>query len=492
MTGEVAGLSWRRWRLSGSAAHVSALTVAAVTSQVVQLGASVLLARLYSPTQFGVFAVCMSVANIAATVATLQYQVAIPLAPSDDEARDLTWLSIVVALGLVVAASSLALAGMVAVGDSDSFELGGSLWIAPVLTLLLALWGTLRSLQSRYGAFAQISKATVIGTTTQVAGQLLAAVAGLTAVGLTLGYSIGRAANALAMFSPSGLGRFPGWPRLVAASRKWREMPIWLLIPTVLNIASITAVAGVVSLWYGVTVAGYFSLALSVMAMPAALFGQAVSTVVYPRAAALHRDGASVVPMLNRVITALGLVGVPFFGLLMVAGPELFSVVFGRDWEQAGQIAALLAPWLLVGLVSSAVSGLALVKERQRTIFVVAIVEATLRFGGLALGGAVDNYLLGIGLYSLAGCIITLLSLAWFMRLAGGRLSDWARPHGAYLAMLVGAYIFLLLTDGRLPGWLWWAAVLSVTVGTGLVATRHLLGLLASPDSQPIGSSESG
>ena len=68
--------------------------------QAVQLGASLLLARLFLPAEFGQFASALGVATVLAVVIVLSYPSSIPLALTDEEARTLSWVSLVLALTL--------------------------------------------------------------------------------------------------------------------------------------------------------------------------------------------------------------------------------------------------------------------------------------------------------------------------------------------------------------------------------------------------------
>ena len=109
---------------------MSALSLAAAASQVLQVAASVFLARLYSPVDFGVFAICSAVAGIASVLA--------------------------MALGTAITVSALAILAVTAknwavaiAGDGRAgnrihnvIEIGGALFIFLIgLTLLAATVG---------------------------------------------------------------------------------------------------------------------------------------------------------------------------------------------------------------------------------------------------------------------------------------------------------------------------------------------------------------
>ena len=56
-------------------------------AQGIQFAASLLLARLYTPTQFGQYATILSIATVLGSLMVLSYPTAIPLAETDGESR---------------------------------------------------------------------------------------------------------------------------------------------------------------------------------------------------------------------------------------------------------------------------------------------------------------------------------------------------------------------------------------------------------------------
>jgi len=71
------------------------------------------------------------------------------------------------------------------------------------------------------------------------------------------------------------------------------------------------------------------------------------------------------------------------FGALALAGPQLFAILMGDEWDAAGHYAQLLAPWFAVWLVSSPLSGLLSVREWQGSALIFSAFEFALRLGAL-------------------------------------------------------------------------------------------------------------
>lgn len=97
-----------RWRgMSDGTKGVLSLSSATATSQIILFLATLPLARLYDPDAFGVFVYVSAIASIVSIAATLRFELAIPAARSDADARGLAKAAI---RSMLVAAAALAVA----------------------------------------------------------------------------------------------------------------------------------------------------------------------------------------------------------------------------------------------------------------------------------------------------------------------------------------------------------------------------------------------
>lgn len=403
---------------------VTYLTSGAAVAQVVLLASQVALARLYTPDERGAYSVAIAYAAILGVLATMRYEMAIPLAVDDREARGLLRLCLATSITFGVACQvALSVVAVVRGGLGDALGAGPGMWLVPATTMALAVLATLRLYEGRRGRFGAVGRAGVWGAFVTAAGQVGAGFVGVTNIGLTLGYAAGRLVNAATMATRTDAAAEAPAPRLEVA-RRWRRMPLLNMLPALLNVVSVGAVAPLVALLYGVSVAGQFGLATQVLAAPAALLGQAVAGVLYPKVARIDRESGDARSAMLTVASGLVLIALPVFLTVGLLGPELFAVVFGAVWLQAGLFAALLAPWLGANFVSSPLNSYATVRNRLGRILVIAIAETLLRLAGLYLGVALDRPVLGVLCYGLAGLVICTAFVGWVLRLAGSSLTE--------------------------------------------------------------------
>ena len=196
-----------------------------------------------------------------------------------------------------------------------------------------------------------------------------------------------------------------------------------------MNLLGTSALTPWVHLHYGSKVAGSFAFALLTLSVPAALIGQAISIILFPRMAAAKRAKQLEPHQVSTYVVGLASIAFPVFLPVLVLGAGLFQAVYGDEWRTAGLIAMLLAPVLAVGFVSSPISSVVLVQGKYKHTTVIATADTVLRMAAIALGSSSGSVALGFGLYSLVGVAFYGSYIAWIMRLVGGSLTSVVASH---------------------------------------------------------------
>jgi O-antigen/teichoic acid export membrane protein len=92
--------------------------------------------------------------------------------------------------------------------------------------------------------------------------------------------------------------------------------------------------------------------------------------------------------------------------LLALAGSDIFSVVFGEIWTEAGIYAQILAVWGIIWFISSPMHDLFLVMENQGFTLKFNIANFSTRFIALVIGGLLGNARIAIFLFAFFGTIV--------------------------------------------------------------------------------------
>jgi O-antigen/teichoic acid export membrane protein len=150
------------------------------------------------------------------------------------------------------------------------------------------------------------------------------------------------------------------------AAIRYAKFPLLSTGSTLINIAGYAVPTLLIAAWYGPTVAGWLALAERVTWAPFVLIGLAVTQVFGATAAKLARTNPTALPsFFARTAGMLVVPGLIPSLLLGVAGPSLFSSLFGSEWEEAGEYARMLAVASVFPFIAGGLTQTLNILERQ-------------------------------------------------------------------------------------------------------------------------------
>jgi O-antigen/teichoic acid export membrane protein len=101
-------------------------------------------------------------------------------------------------------------------------------------------------------------------------------------------------------------------------------------------------------------------------------------------------------------------------------GEELFAVLLGEPWREAGVYTQILAPFVFFWFISSPLSQLINVKERQGTGVLLQAAILVFRVVPLIIGGLLGDARFAIILFSISGAAVYGFLSWWLVGIAGG------------------------------------------------------------------------
>lgn len=412
------------------------LVAGTAVAQAFVVVASPVLSRLYEPSDFGVFAVFSSLLGLGMVTSSLRYEQAINLPAERDRARDVLVLSIVVTIGTaLIAALLLVVLGRPLVSVTGTEGLGRYLWLLPPAMVFAGAFQALTFWVVREAAFRRLALARTVQGATLVALQVGLGLAGVTGIGLVLGLSGSWLAGALvlgltsfAVLTRPRRAQAPSLSGIWAVARRYRRFPAFGSWSALSNRAALDLPGVLFAVVYGPTVAGWFLLSYRLIAAPTQLISQGVGHVYLNEAAALSRDDPPALAVLyRRTLRRLLLIGWLPTVVVMVAGPPLFSLVFGDSWREAGVYAQLLAIAFLAQFTITPLTSTFAVLERQDLQLVRDVIRLVLVLGGFGLAAAADlSARTAVTLYGLSMAIGYLLLLVFGWREVHRRAGDTA------------------------------------------------------------------
>lgn len=357
----------------GALRSIGTLLTGSVTAQLVGLATMPIIARIYAPEAFGVFALFLSISALVGMVVALRYEYAIVLPDSDEDAvhlkRAATGIAMAVSLLTVVVTI---ICVIVIRGEGGPpwwiLLLGGSVFLAGE-SAILYFWFT-RTRRYRVQSASRVVHAVVAAAVQSGLG--LTVLPG--AEGLIVGYMAGQFVALAVLLTFDGSRRQRSRPNRGRAREllvRYRKMPL-LNAPNALidavRLNGINLIIGAGSLH----ALGQFSMAWKLAQSPMALIAGSISQVYLQRMASAGRGRLrSNVLAVTRNALLGGLVP---FGLLALLAPTLVPWLLGSQWAEAGLIVQALTPWLYLNVATAPLSNVFIIAERQGTMLAFATV----------------------------------------------------------------------------------------------------------------------
>lgn len=456
------------------ARSVSVLAGGTAAGQAIVVLASPLLTRLYTPEDFGLFAVFAALLAILGVIASLRYQLAIPLPESDEKAARVAVLSLLVVLGMtVLSAIIVVLFGAPIAHALNTPVLAPYLWLLPPGLLLLGVYQVLNYWAIRTRAFPAIARTKVTQALGMTAVQLGAFALG--PVALLLGRIVGQAAGVLTLLKTSVLPRRQAFTGIGArevaeAANRYRRFPIYSTWGGAFNTAGTQLPPLLFAALFSPAIAGIYLLAHRVLAMPMQLLGKAIADVFFSSAAEAKRAGV-LGELVCRIHSKLAHIAMPPVLMLALLGPELFAWIFGDAWRQAGVFAQWMAPMVYATFVTSPISTLTSVLEKQIHAIIFQVSLLSLRVAGLLVGALYDSVILAVALFSWGTLLAKAGFLVWAYRATGNTLHQALGETG--MAFLWGILLISPIAAVLLAGESFWVLTAAMLLSTILLGLRY-------------------
>jgi O-antigen/teichoic acid export membrane protein len=434
----------RRLMTSHFLRNVAVVAGGTATAQIIGIAFSPIIARLYGPEALGIVGVFMAALAVIAPLSTLTYGIAIVLPASDDEARALLKLSLLI--GLVITTLSAVIFGGFhqQIADAIGFAAASTLLLlAPIVILLSATAEPLQQWLVRKKQFRAISRISIMesaatGTSKTAVGLIAATVPALLVLGTlasvlrTLLLWLSARHTLLGRSDRPSEGDEPQDDvSLKDIAYRYRDFPLFRAPQDWLNTVSHSIPILILAAFLGPAAAGFYTVARRVLDLPSSLISGSVGAVFLPLIAEASHRSEGLRPLILKGTAGLALAGLLPFGVLVAFGPWLFGFVFGAEWVAAGQYARWLAVWLYFRFINvPSVQAIPLL-GLQGQLLVYEIVAVTLRVAFLAFGALVlQSDLAAIAMFSITGALMYVWLIVWVLSSSGTRSQEAVRGEG--------------------------------------------------------------
>ncbi len=400
--------------------NISVLMSGTALAQLVTLASSLLLSRLYEPSAFGHFAIYTSLVTILSVIVTWRYELAIVLPEDDEDASVLLTLAITIVIGmsLLFALFILLLGGTF----SRLFELPVLLlWCMPISTLLVGLYQCLNYWGTRHKQFKSLSLSQMFRSGGVTAVQIPAGLFTKHALGLIGGQMMGQFIATLVLARQLSrkqeMKLREGWrsKRMKKLAGQYSEFPKYGMFQAFINAISQNIPPFFLIFFYGAEIAGFYAISLRLLQLPVSLVGQSIRQVFFQRASEMLKNGEALFAATRRITLTLAYMAIVPAAILVMFGPDLFAVLLGDNWYEAGQYARWVVVWLFFAFINPPSTVLMTVLGLQKKFLVYETGLMLARVSTLLIGGLYASPLEAVAAYCLIGALFNLALIVYAM-----------------------------------------------------------------------------
>ena len=458
---------------------VSILMGGTIGAQALTMLVAPLLTRLYSPDDYGVMAVFGSLLMVLGVNACLRYEMAIPLPEEDQEAAHIVVLSLLIAIGVSLLAAAVLLFGGSWICDLLGVPaLVDYIWLLPIGILLGAGYTVFNAWAVRTKAYSAIASTRLRQALATLMIQVGAYSVG--ALALLAAAIAGQSVGTLRMARKAVSGpEFKKVKRggLVIVARRYHRFPLYSSWDGLLNVVSREFPPLIFAAVFGASSTGFYALANHVLSKPMSLIGGAIGQVFLSHAVVANREG-TLGKLVSSLHEKLANFAMPPLALIVLQGPELFTLIFGAQWEQAGVYAQWMAPWMYLVCVSSPLSTVLTVQEEQKVTLMFQILLFATRAAAIVIGAQMGDMLTTVKLYSGVSSVVYLILSIMIFRMAGSSAREWLRATmielgiTCLLTLPLIIYLFLNVHEEHVELYLMAIVLLLVIIRYAVIVNR--------------------
>lgn len=366
-----------------------------------QFGAVLLapiLTRMYSPEAFGVLGAFTAILTILSVIASLRYELALPLAREPQDAANLlavcgvsllftTFISIVVIWLISVY-------GDISLGLMEAYQ-----WLFPLGFLCIGAYQIMVYYATQQSAFSAIAQTKIYQGLTGPLTQIGLGLTGSGIWGLIIGFIVGQSTGSVALFSKLVLKKrellhgvsLPGMKDMAKRFIRFPMLSSWSGLINALGTSYLLLV--IVPVLYSHTIAGFVFLTDRIIGRPLLLISTSIMQVymgdVSRSLAAL--DPKAVRRRFLKLAGAQLVIVAGWLLLVNVTADWLFPIIFGQEWGAAVPYLYVLSIGYLPQMVMHSLVHTLQILERQG-------LSALWEIGRLAavIGAFVISYVFGL------------------------------------------------------------------------------------------------
>lgn len=353
--------------------NVLTLMTGTALAQAIPIAISPILTRIYTPADFGVFALYSAIVSTIGIIATGRYELAIMLPKEDSDAANIVVLSLLIAFIM-----SILTLVIVIIFNANIVKLLGEtsiskwLYLMPLSLLFTGIFQSLNYWCNRNKNYKTIATRSVLQSSVSATIQVASGVFSLPSNGLISGSISGQVFGVFSMLKTTWYyfkKQYSSicYERLIDNAVKYRKFPLLSSFGAFANTSASYAPIYLMTNFFGATVTGFYGMASKTINTPMTLISGSISQVLFQHISSVHNnDPKLLTKIVIKMFFILILIASPMVIILALFGTELFSFVFGENWAEAGRYAGILSISVAIKFAVSPLSSVLVLEHNIR------------------------------------------------------------------------------------------------------------------------------
>ncbi len=390
-------------------------------AQAIPIAISPILTRLYSPQDFGVFALFLAIVGFFSVVSSARYEQAILLPKEDEDAINIFALGFLINIFI-----SIFLFLVVAIFHEEITNLFNNkeietwLWFAPLTIFFIGLFNLLTYWNNRKKHYANITKATIIKSIilalSQIAiGAIKSGAAGLVG-GQILSSIFSNMRLAKALLNNKKLLKEISNKSIMNQAKKYIDFPKFQAPHAMLNNLSSNLPTFLFSAFFSIGIVGFYSLATRIVFAPLGILSNASAKVYNQRVSELYNNHEDAYGFTVRFLKSLAKKIILPLVVIGLFAPMIFAFVFGEGWREAGVYTQILIPWMTLNLLISTISFVPSIVGMQKKVLKVSIILIILTSFSIYIGIKLENIYISLILFTISNCMVLSYNIIWILK----------------------------------------------------------------------------
>ena len=341
--------------------NVVTLMTGTTIAQAIPIAISPILTRIYTPEDFGIFALFFAMISIFGSIANGRYELAIVLPKRDEDAINIFALCLIITVSFsFILFLSIVLLYKPIIDLLGTNQIGPWLYFIPITVLFIGLFNSLNYFNTRKKYYKDITNAKIIKSIILAMLQLSIGFIKEGSTGLISGQIVSQAfANwklSKQVIKNKVLLSHISLNSIFTQAKRYKNFPIFSVWSTLSNILSRQLLNILIASYFSILTLGFYSLVQKILGLPSALIGGAIGQVFFQKATSEQQETGVAIITFQLTLKKITLISLIAYGTLYLIIEDLFTIVFGEEWRIAGTYAQAVIPFFFIRFIYASVS----------------------------------------------------------------------------------------------------------------------------------------